>query len=80
MADAAIAAAAALTGLGIALYLVDMECLYLARRRHKLELNTLMVAPAHVRWRSWLMTIPRAANHGRGNFAPGSRRPDSRKL
>lgn len=44
--NAIIAAAAALTGLGIALYLADMARLYRARRRQRLELNTLMAIPA----------------------------------
>ncbi len=37
-----LAIAAAVTGLGIMLYLFDMARLYRARRRHKLELNTGM--------------------------------------
>ena len=44
--NAAIAAAAAVTGLGIALYLFDMARLYRARQRQKLELNALMAIPA----------------------------------
>lgn len=46
--DIALVAAGAATGLGIALYLVDMVRLYRARRRHKLELNTGMALPALV--------------------------------
>lgn len=42
----AIAASAAATGLGLALYLFDMARLYRARRRRRLELNTLMAVPA----------------------------------
>lgn len=42
----ALIGAAAATGLGIVLYLVDMARLYRARRRHKLELNTGMALPA----------------------------------
>ncbi|MDE2229635.1 MAG: hypothetical protein KGL11_11425 [Alphaproteobacteria bacterium] len=38
--------AAAVTGLGIVLYLLDMLRLYRARRRQKLELNTRMTLPA----------------------------------
>lgn len=44
--DIAIIAAGSATGLGIALYLLDMARLYRARRRHKLELNTGMALPA----------------------------------
>lgn len=44
--DIAFMAAGVATGLGIALYLVDMTLLYRARRRHKLELNTGMAVPA----------------------------------
>jgi Uncharacterized conserved protein (DUF2249) len=42
----AIAATAALGALGVALYLLDMARLYRARRRRKLELNTVMAIPA----------------------------------
>jgi hypothetical protein len=42
----AVAASAAATGLGLALYLFDVARLYRARRRRKLELNTLMAVPA----------------------------------
>ena len=44
--DAAFAAAAIVTGLGVTLYLIDMVRLYRARRRRKLELNTAMAIPA----------------------------------
>jgi hypothetical protein len=46
--DIVLIASGAATGLGIALYLVDMARLYRARRRHKLELNTGMALPALV--------------------------------
>ena len=46
--DAAVAIAAAITGLGVVLYLLDMARLYRARRRHKLELNTGMALVALV--------------------------------
>jgi hypothetical protein len=44
--EALVTAAAALPGLGVALYLFDMARLYRARRRNNLELNTLMAIPA----------------------------------
>ncbi|MGH7032586.1 MAG: hypothetical protein ACREFL_02515, partial [Stellaceae bacterium] len=44
--DVALILSGAVTGLGIALYLIDMARLYRARRRHKLELNTSMALPA----------------------------------
>jgi hypothetical protein len=44
--DVAFILAGAATGLGLALYLIDMARLYRARRRHKLELNTSMALPA----------------------------------
>ena len=44
--DVALILAGAATGLGLALYLIDMARLYRARRRHKLELNTSMALPA----------------------------------
>jgi len=46
LSGAVVPIAAAATGLGVALYLVDMVRLYRARRRHKLELNTSMALPA----------------------------------
>ncbi len=61
----AIAASAAATGLGLVLYLFDMGRLYRARRRRKLELNTLMAIPALA---ALAVAIPFAAALGIGGI------------
>lgn len=68
---AVIGAAAAVTGLGLALYLIDMVRLYRGRRRHKLELNTAMALPALIAFALCIPLAIRIAVLGRAGTLGG---------